>query len=240
MSQTILSVRIRRQDGPRAAPRWERFRVPRLASMTVADILHAIDTDPRLEDGQPTTPIGWASGCTWPTCGVCTMSINGRAAPACGTSIDTLPVNKPLRLAPLDAFPLLRDLWVDRSRMREDIARVGAYCEAAGPDDGDASAALFSRCTRCGACLDACPETHTKSPFVGPYALGAVHATQLAHGAPLPLSLLGTGGIADCGHVQNCVEVCPEAIPLDVAISRASREAPRRWLASLLGRKEKK
>lgn len=237
MSDTFLSVRIRRQDDPSAPGRWERFRIPRHAGMTVADILHAIDEAPRLDDGQSTTRIGWDSACTWPSCGVCTMSINGRAAPACGTSIESLPASKPLRLAPLDGFRVLRDLWVDRSRMRDDIAHVGAFCTQAEPHVDEATR-LFSRCTRCGACLDACPEAHAGSPFVGPYALGAVYATQLARKAPLPLVLLSRGGIADCGHVQNCVEVCPEGIPLDVAINAASKAAPRRWLDALVGRKK--
>lgn len=242
MSERPLLVRVRRQDGPSAAPRWERFRLPWTPDATIADLLHTLGASltPQLADGSATTPLSWPSECSWPSCGVCTVAINGRAAPACGTRVGALEATRTshtLTLAPLDAFPVIRDLVVDRSRMRRDAARAEAFTDEAGSAPPDAAARLFARCTRCGACLDACPETHQGSPFLGPQALGAVHATRLSRGAPLPLPLLGAGGIADCGHAQNCVEVCPERIPLDVAIQSAARAAPRRWLATLLRRR---
>lgn len=229
-----LTVRVFRQDAPSAESRWDVFRVDEETHMTVADVLHAINLDPRTVDGQPTTSIVWAAACTWPACGVCTMLINGQAAPACGTRVNELrSKRRTLTLAPMKGFPLRRDLWVDRTRMRTDVRRVEAFREDGEPPD---EASSFAACTRCGACLDACPETHPSSGFVGPYALGAAHATRIGRDAVLPAAIFEPGGIADCGHVQNCVEVCPEAVPLDRAIRTLARVATRRWLDGLLRR----
>jgi succinate dehydrogenase / fumarate reductase iron-sulfur subunit len=233
-----LRVVVRRRDHGDAPAHWETFSAVREEKMTVADLLHAVNAAPCTIDGQPTTPIAWASACTWPACGVCTMVINGRAAPACGTRVDAVVGRRNrLLLRPMEAFPVRRDLWVDRSRMWHDAARVQAH-----PDEGDESgvapgdATWLSACTRCGACVEACPEAHTGTKFVGPYAIGAVHATRVARGRPPPLPLLESGGIVDCGHVQNCVETCPERIPLDRAVRAVSRASFRRWLSSIWGK----
>ncbi len=241
-SEPRLSVKVQRQDGPDQSRRWESFAVQRVPGMTVADVLHDINADPRTVDGQPTSTIVWASACTWPACGVCTMLINGKAAPACGTEIAVVqPKRGTLRLAAMSSFPVRRDLWVDRSRMARDGVRAEAYCgedRVIANDPALAHArAGFAACTSCGACIDACPEAHQGSRFVGPHALGAWHATRLHDGVEPPLSLLGPGGVADCGHVENCLETCPEAVPLDRAIAAASKGGFKRWLNLMLARK---
>ena len=35
--------------------------------------------------------------------------------------------------------------------------------------------------------------------------------------------MMGEGGIADCGDVQNCVKVCPKEIPLTESIAEMSK-----------------
>jgi len=223
-----IIIRIRRQNGDdRGSRRWESFELTRRTWLTVADALDAIDAD-----------ISWASECEWPACGVCTMVINGRAQPACATRVrDVAPRGKPLVLEPLGGFPIVRDLWVDRGRMRRDATRLRAWPEPHAPGAAlELSARLpFTLCTRCGACLDACPETHQAASFAGPAAFGLYHAATL-HGAAANPALLDAGGIADCGHALNCVEVCPESIPLDDALAQASQDTTRTFLASLLKR----
>lgn len=224
-----LVVRVRRQDGPDGAVRHDVFHVDRIRGMTVADVLFAIN------ESAP-SPIVWNSACTWPACGVCTMVINRRAAPACGTEVDELlGKRKKLTLEPLTGFDVRRDLLVDRSRMVRNAARAEAFV------DDEATTAIaslhaFSACTRCGACVDACPEAGGGSTFMGPYALGAMHATKIGRGAALPLSVLEPGGIADCGHVQNCVETCPERVPLDRAIRSAAKAGVKQWWSGLFKR----
>jgi succinate dehydrogenase / fumarate reductase iron-sulfur subunit len=219
-----VTVRVRRQAGRGAASHWETFSVERVAAMTVAAALDAVAADPLTTDGVAVAPVAWASACTWPACGVCAMVINGRARIACATPVEEVaPPGKVLVLAPLAGFPVRRDLWVDRGRLRADALRMGAR----SGDGGDAAAiAPFDRCTRCGVCLDACPETREGAAFAGPYAFGAAHAARLSGGGDRA-ALLARGGIAECGHAQNCVEACPEGVPLGEALGESSRWALR-------------
>lgn len=240
-----LLVRVRRQDGPSETDsrRWETFELQGGGWITVADVLRHIEREPRTRDGRLVTPVVWDDGCQWPACGVCTMAINGRARPACTTSVAALIAKgKALVLEPLETFPVRRDLWVDRARMARDALRLRAWVP---DDDADETPGanlderqIFGRCTRCGACLEACPETHPAAAFVGPAALGLAHAAQLTRPDPRRVgALLTRGGIGDCGNAGNCVEVCPEVIPLDDALGSAAHAATRHWLRSLFGRK---
>jgi len=234
-----LSVVIRRQDGPDANARWERFEVVRRRAMTVADVLDVIEREPRTIDGQRVAPVVWESSCDWPVCGSCTMLINGQARLACGTTVDDVaPMRKKLKLEPLSSFALRRDLWVDRSRMRRGVSRLRAWVEA-GDRPADAAWERFSRCTDCGACIDACPEAHRGSAFVGPAAINAAHLAALHEpSADRAEALIQTGGIASCGHALNCMQVCPEQVPLDEVMASATGSATKRWLNTLFGRRK--
>jgi succinate dehydrogenase / fumarate reductase iron-sulfur subunit len=244
-----IRVRVRRQDGielPRTR-RWEEFDVVAESRMTVAELLEAIERRPVTVSGQTVEPIAWDSSCADTACGACTMLIAGRPRPACSTLAETvIDKRRRLTLEPLSKFPLVRDLLVDRGEMGRSLERVRAWQVL---DTGRPARAVaepspeldaVSRCTSCGACLEACPEYHSRRDFVGPAALNEVHRLNLL-GAPGRAerleAVMGPGGVADCGKAHNCVEVCPEAIPLVDSIQALARATTRRFIGSwLLGR----
>ena len=110
----------------------------------------------------------------------------------------------------------------------------------------------LSECMSCGCCVDACPQ-YTKieltqnegesdedfeqrrleafdQAFVGPHAISQAmlfnnHPTGKALASARMEALTGAGGIQVCGNAQNCVAVCPKAIPLTTSIARAGRAA---------------
>ena len=234
-----LRIDVRRQDGPGLPARWESYRRDARALTTVADLLDALTREPKTADGKRVAPIVWASACTFPLCGGCAMLINGVADLACATPLSEAGKKGRITLAPLSKFQVRRDLWVDRSRMAADAAQLVAWhdpdVEPAGRVGGKRSA--LSRCTECGCCVEACPETGAERPFVGAAALAAAYnAAQLAPSPTRTRALLTPGGIDDCGRAENCLNVCPEAIPLDEAIGACARDASRLWWRSLLGR----
>jgi succinate dehydrogenase / fumarate reductase iron-sulfur subunit len=220
-----LVLRIRRRTAVDATPTWSSFELTPHSTMTVADALDTIDADVR-----------WSDACEWPSCGVCTMLVNRRARPACGTRLADVAIRSRVVLEPLLGFPVRRDLIVDRTRMTSDVARLKAWPRA---DASETTAQLnqrlpFTACTRCGACIDACPESDV---FVGAAAVGAQHAARLRGADPAIVeTLLDPGGITNCGQSQACVEACPENIPLDEAIAKAHGDASRLWLRQLLRR----
>jgi succinate dehydrogenase / fumarate reductase iron-sulfur subunit len=247
-----VRIRVRRQDGlelPRTR-RWEEFVVPFEARMTVADALAAIEQRPITGSGQTVEPVAWDSACADTACGACTMLINGRPRPACSTLVDAvMGKRRKIELMPLSKFPLVRDLVVDKSEMSRALAHVHAWQtldserpSAAPPMADEVSRELeaVSRCTGCGACLEACPEYHSGRDFVGAAALNEVHRLNLL-GAPGRAerleAVMGPGGVADCGKAHNCVEVCPQSIPLVDSIQSLSRATTLRFVGSwLLGR----
>jgi succinate dehydrogenase / fumarate reductase iron-sulfur subunit len=247
-----VRIRVRRQDGfelPRTR-RWEEFVVEVQARMTVADVLAAIEQRPITASGQTVEPVAWDSACADTACGACTMLINGRPRPACSTLVESVMGKRhKIELMPLSKFPLVRDLVVDRSEMSRALAHVHAWQtldserpSARSPVAEEVSRELeaVSRCTGCGACLEACPEYHSGRDFVGAAALNEVHRLNLL-GAPGRAerleAVMGRGGVADCGKAHNCVEVCPQSIPLVDSIQSLSRATTLRFVVSwLLGK----
>lgn len=226
-------LKIKRQDLPDSQPYWEEFEVPAEDGMNVIGALMEIQKNPVTKGGKRVSPVVWDASCLEEICGACTMIINGRVRQACAALVHT--IKQPIILEPMSKFPVIRDLWVDRSKMFEALKKTRAWVEndgyfnlGPGPAFSEKErikAYAFSRCMTCGCCLEACPQYNERSPFIGVHALGQVY---LFNSLPLGKedaderldAIMGMGGIAECGNAQNCVEVCPKKIPLTDAIAK--------------------
>ena len=243
-----IRLKVLRQDGPsKGAPkRWEEFDVPWHPRMNVISALMEIQKDPKTADGKPTVPVVWDSCCLEEVCGACTMLVNGKVRQACSALVDQIsPEGEPITLEPMTKFPLIRDLIVDRSSMFEDLKKVKAWIHLDGTHDlgpgprqsqaNQEEAYPLSRCMTCGCCMEACPQVNARSSFVGPHAISLVrlynlHPSGKMHAAERLETLMGEGGIADCGKAQNCVEVCPKEIPLVDSIASVARDTTKHML----------
>jgi len=118
----------------------------------------------------------------------------------------------------------------------------------------------LSQCMTCGCCVDACPQyqkidvprrpdesedeylarrnAEFDSNFIGAFAISQVvlfntHPTGRHTSLERLEALIAEGGIQNCGNAQNCVAVCPKAIPLTTSIGQAGRAATihslKRW-----------
>jgi succinate dehydrogenase / fumarate reductase iron-sulfur subunit len=243
----MVRLRIQRQDGPDEPSRWESFEVEREPLMNVISCLQHIQRRPRTTEGKDVPPVAWECSCLEEICGACTMVINGRVRQACSALVDQL--SQPIELRPMSKFPVVRDLVVDRRPLFEALKQVKAWIEIDGThdlgfgprqsqDDQDATYPL-SKCMTCGCCVEACPNYHEKSPFIGPQAVSQVrlfnmHPSGRMHAHERLETLMGVGGIAYCGKSQNCVEVCPKEIPLTDSLAAVNRDIVKlmltRWL----------
>lgn len=240
-SDRPVIIRIRRQDEPSAQPRWEEFSVPRRPNMNIISCLQYIAAHPTTTEGKATTTPVWDSGCLEEVCGACTMVINGRVRQACSTLVDKVSSpDQPITLEPMSKFPLVRDLYVDRQRLFNDLKRVKAWVPIDGtydlgegppmPEKLQAERYPLSRCISCGCCLEACPQYTPVNKFVG---AAVISQARLFNDHPIGASLkeerldtlMEEGGIADCGKAGNCVEVCPKEIPLLESIAAVQRQA---------------
>lgn len=243
-----IRMRVRRQDGPDGLPYWCEFEIPYQKGHNVISVLMEFRKKPFDISGKKVTPIVWESACLEEVCGSCSMVINGRARQACTALVDKL--QQPIVVEPMDKFPVVRDLQVDRQRMFENLKKIKAWVEVdgyyplgAGPRQ-DPEAALkryaLSTCMTCGVCLQVCPQFSATNSFVGATALNQVRLFNMhpvaAYKKDTRLdSVMGAGGIADCGNAQNCVEACPKNIALSESIAEVGRQATVRAAKKWLG-----
>lgn len=240
-SSKNIVIRIRRQDGPDKPSRWEEFSVPWRANMNIISCLQYIAANPTTTEGKATTTPVWDSGCLEEVCGACTMVINGKVRQSCSALVDKLGnPGEPITLEPMTKFPIVRDLWVDRSRLFNDLKKVKAWVPIDGTYDLGAGPPIpqalqeerypLSRCISCGCCLEACPQYTPVNQFVGAAVISQArlfndHPTGAALKGERLDALMEEGGVADCGKAGNCVEVCPKQIPLLESIAAVQRQA---------------
>ncbi len=246
-SERKVKLRVLRQDAldKPDTKHWEEFELEATAGMTVSDALEAIRRRPVDASGKAVSPVAWEHACGVEACGACTMNIQGRARHACSTFIeDIAPRGQTITLAPLARFPVERDLIVDRAKLDDGLKRVQAWVRLDGSRDVPAPAEsqavqrdrfALARCIGCGACLEACPELHEGSAFIGaaPIAqarLYDLHPVGALDRRARTRSLMGEGGVADCGKAQNCVEACPKGVPLIEALGTAARETTKEMI----------
>src|SRR5438874_4866575 len=244
-----IDLRIKRQDNPTSTPRWEEFSVPWQPGMNVILCLMELRRNPVTRQGEKTTPVHWEASCLEEVCGSCTMLVNGKPRQSCAALVDSLG-DGPVVLEPLTKFPVVRDLQVDRSPMFDALKRVkawipidGSYDLGPGPrlSPGEQEVAYaFSRCMTCGCCMEVCPQYNDSSEFIGPAPLAQVrlfnaHPTGRMNAKERLDTIMGRGGIADCGNAQACVEVCPKDIPLTDAFGELGRQTTKLWLQRLFG-----
>lgn len=232
-----INLIIQRQDSPDGKSYEEKFTIPYRPSMNVISALMEIRENPVNADGKETTPVVWEMACLEEVCGSCSMVINQKPRQACSALIDKL--EQPITIRPMSTFPVVRDLIIDRSSMFDTLRRAkawipidGTYDLGEGPRMAETkrqAAYELSKCMTCGVCLDACPNVNDRSDFIGPFIFSQVelknaHPTGKMNEDERLETIMGYGGLEDCGNSQNCVQSCPKGIPLTTSIAALNRK----------------
>jgi len=221
---------------------WEEFELKLTPYLNVISALMEIQENPINRKGERTTPVVWEQGCLEEVCGSCSMLINGSPRQACSAIIRPILAQTRrqfLSLAPLTKFPLLRDLCVDRQEMFDHLCKVqawissdGSCAKGPGPKISQRKqeiAYTLSTCMSCGCCAEACPQMSSRSHFMGPAPISQVRLCHLHPTGRMEKyrrlhTLMGRGGVSECGNAQNCVRVCPKRLPLTESIAAMGRE----------------
>jgi succinate dehydrogenase / fumarate reductase, iron-sulfur subunit len=163
-------MRILRQDRPGLASYWQTFSIERAQGMNVTSVLQHIAAHPQTAAGHDVAPVAYESNCLEEVCGACTMLINGRVRQACSALVDRLLEQHPrqIELRPMNNFPVIRDLMVDRRRLFRALEKLKCWIQVddysdAGPGPRQSQqehqqAYPLSKCMSCGCCLEACPQ----------------------------------------------------------------------------------
>jgi succinate dehydrogenase / fumarate reductase iron-sulfur subunit len=187
-------------------------------------------------------------------CGSCSAEINGRPRLMCMTRLSDIDLSQPVKIEPMQAFPIVRDLVTDVSWNYEVKKKIRPFkprpADAADgtwrmqQDDID-RVQEFRKCIECYLCQNVCHvlrEHRKHDEFIGPRFL--VHTAALEM-HPLDTEdriedlkkMNGAGGIGYCNITKCCTTVCPEHITItDNAIIPLKERVVDRWdpLARLL------
>ncbi len=186
--------------------------------MVVLDAVHQIQADSAND-----LAVRW--NCKAGKCGSCSAEINGIPALMCMKRLDDLPLDEPVTIEPMKAFPVLTDLVTDVSWNYEVKRRIKPF-KPRRPDAPDGTWRMdqrdidrvqeFRKCIECFLCQDVCHvlrEHHKHEEFMGPRFLVHVAALEMH---PLDcedrLADLKQEGIGYCNITKCCTTVCPENI----------------------------
>ena len=201
--------------GDRDAGELIEYQVPIATGMVVLDALHYIQAHQA-----PDLAVRW--NCKAGKCGSCSAEVNGRPRLTCKTRMDALPLNEPITVEPMKAFPVLKDLVTDVSWNYRVNKKIPPFTPRPNVewkmDQREVDRVQeFRKCIECFLCQDVCHvlRDHNKhEEFIGPRFL-----TYVANFEMNPLDtqdrvteLRNQHGIGYCNITKCCTKVCPEHI----------------------------
>ena len=248
-----LTLKVWRQQDGKASGKFVSYQVqgvtPDMSFLEMLDLLN------ENIQAKGEAPVAFDHDCREGICGMCGFLINGvahgghRGTTVCQLSMRFFKDGDSLTLEPwrAKAFPVLRDLAVDRSAF-DRIIQAGGFITAPTGVAPDARAILVPKedadramdaaaCIGCGACVAACPNAAAML-FT---AAKITHLNSLPQGQPQRdqrtvdmVAAMSREQFGSCTNHGECEAVCPKKIPLEF-IGRMNRDLMR---ATLHGRGE--
>jgi succinate dehydrogenase / fumarate reductase iron-sulfur subunit len=248
--QMTINLKVWRQEGPNKPGRLVPYIVegvnPDMSFLEMFDLLNEV----LIQKGEE--PIEFDSDCREGICGSCNMVVNGIPhGPQKGTAVcqlhmrhykdgDSITV-EPWRAT---AFPLIRDLVVDRTAFDRIIA-AGGYVSVNTGNAQDANSIAvekeradrafdYAACIGCGACVAACPNA-SAALFT---SAKIAHLSLYPQGEPerhrrvvRMVEQMETEGFGDCSNHGECEAACPKVISIS-GIALMRREYMKAMLSS--------
>ncbi|MEO8257140.1 MAG: succinate dehydrogenase/fumarate reductase iron-sulfur subunit [Acidobacteriota bacterium] len=237
-----LNLKIWRQTGATAAGRLESYAAHEVSpDMSFLEMLDVVN-EGLIRQGKDA--IAFDSDCREGICGTCSLVVNGIPhGPDRGTTVcqlhmrrfkdgDTITV-EPWRAK---AFPVIKDLVVDRSAFDRIIAAGGfVSANVGGAQDGNAilipkavseTAMDSAACIGCGACVAACKNASAHlfmSAKISQLALLPQGQVERSRRVVTMIAQADADGFGSCSNEGECEAVCPKEIPIS-NIARMTRE----------------
>jgi succinate dehydrogenase / fumarate reductase iron-sulfur subunit len=161
-------------------------------------------------------------------CGSCSAEVNGIPKLMCMCRMSELPLDKPILVQPMKAFPLIKDLVTDVSWNFEVKKKLKKF-KPRKPDAEDGTWRMaqadidrvqeFRKCIECFLCQDVCHvlrEHQLHEKFIGPRYFVQVASLEMH---PLDVEdrregLKKANGIGYCNITKCCTNVCPQDITI--------------------------
>lgn len=237
-----LTLHVWRQKNASDKGRMVRYEAPNInPEMSFLEMLDVVN-ERLIERGED--PIAFEHDCREGICGSCGFVISGVPhGPQPGTTVCQLHMRHfhdgdVLYLEPwrARAFPVIKDLVVDRSTFDRIVAAGGYVSVSTGsapdgnaipvPKDSAEKSMDAAACIGCGACVASCPNasaslfTGAKISHLGLLPQGQPERMKRAEAmvAQMNQELFGS-----CTNIGECEAVCPKGIKLEV-IARMNRD----------------
>ncbi len=237
-----LTLKVWRQAGPEKTGFFETHELDGVSEDS--SFLEMLDqlNEQLLAEGEE--PVAFDHDCREGICGSCSLTINGlphgpeNSTTTCQLHMRKFKDGETLTIEPFRAraFPLVRDLVVDRSAF-DKITQAGGYItvRTGSAPDGNAipvpkadsdSAMDAAACIGCGACVASCKNASAML-FT---AAKAGHLNMLPQGqaekdkrALDMVSAMDEAGFGNCRNYGECSAACPKDISLDF-IAKLNRD----------------
>jgi succinate dehydrogenase / fumarate reductase iron-sulfur subunit len=237
-----LILHVWRQKNAGSPGRMVRYEAKNVnQDMSFLEMLDVVNEDLTLKGEEP---IAFDHDCREGICGMCGFMINGvahgplRKSTVCQLHMRNFKDGDEIYIEPwrARAFPIIKDLIVDRSAFDRIMAAGGFISTRAGaapdgnavpvPKENAERAMDAAACIGCGACVAMCPNasaalfTGAKISHLGllPQGQPERHRRALEMAAQFNRELFG-----HCTNIGECEAVCPKGIPLEV-IARMNRD----------------
>jgi succinate dehydrogenase / fumarate reductase iron-sulfur subunit len=181
-------------------------------------------------------PIAIESDCREGICGTCGVCIDGQAhgplanITTCSLRMRSFANGATITVEPFraNAFPIIKDLVVDRSAFDRIIQRGGYVSMNAGsapeanaapvPKDVAEMAMDSAACIGCGACVAACPNASASlfvSAKVRQMSLLPQGRTERGRRVLAMAAQMDEEGFGDCSNHGECEAACPKSISIE-------------------------
>ena len=237
-----LELMVWRQKNPQDAGHFERLVCRNITEhMSFLEMLDVVN-EGLVQAGKE--PIAFDHDCREGICGACGMVINGvphgpqAATTTCQLHMRHFKDGDKIVIEPwrANAFPVIRDLVVDRGAF-DRIIQAGGYISARAGAAPDANQTLVPKaaadkafdaaaCIGCGACVAACPNassmlfTAAKVTHLGLMPQGQPERDDRVVNMVHQQDLEGFGG---CTNIGECSASCPKGISMET-ISRLNHD----------------
>jgi succinate dehydrogenase / fumarate reductase, iron-sulfur subunit len=237
-----FNLKIWRQKNAKATGKMVDYTIDNInADMSFLEMMDVLNEE-LIRKGEE--PVAFDHDCREGICGMCSMHINGRPhGPLRGTTTCQLYMRnftdgETIYIEPFraDAFPVIRDLAVDRSAF-DRIMQVGGFISVntgqvqdannIPVNKADADLAMdAASCIGCGACVAACKNASASlfvSAKISQYALLPQGRIEAKERVLAMVNQMDEEGFGSCTNTGACEAECPKGISL-TNIARMNRE----------------
>ena len=238
-----LTLKIWRQTGPKTKGKMVTYPIkdisPDMSFLEMIDVLN----NELIESGD--MPVAFDHDCREGICGMCSMFINGephgpgRGVTTCQLHMRSFKNGDTIHIEPwrAKAFPIIKDLVVDRSAFDRIISAGGFVSVNTSGNTLDGNAILIPKadadkafdaatCIGCGACVASCVNSSAMlfvSAKVSQLALLPQGQVERKERVLSMVKQMDIEGFGNCSNTGACHVECPKEISLE-NIARMNRE----------------